>query len=207
MTTKEFPVLCVWVNAPLAEEPGAHPYSCLKLLERFGFRTRFLVMHQSKSVQKDTSDRNDVFFLLHKDDIAKFSVSRFRLFSIETGFLYGIVYKDDNKSIEEKKNFILHHGCSSFAITDEFDQFSLFKIKLFDINQANKEHIAQQSIEEFIQVVRQFEQEFPNCKTLKFFESGFIRWWDDIVDNGHANMYPEEILKAIGVAKELIEKR
>ena len=201
MSTKEFPIVCVWIDAPLVDEPGAQPFSCLKLLERFGFRTRFLTVYKTKSLQKKENDRNDVFFSLHKDDVARFSVSRFRLFSMETGFLYGIVYKDGQRTIDDKQNFITQKGCSSFAITDNFDQFAIFKIRICDVNRKNHERFAQKSIENVIEIAKQYEIEFSDCRPLKFFQSGSIRWWEDVVDNGSAGCYPQSILDAIGLEK------
>ena len=192
MATSDFPVVCVWVDAPLVNEPGAAPSSCLKLLNRFGFRTRFLALHKTLKTKKVEAGRNDVFFGIYKDDIAKFAVARFRLFSLETGFLYGIIYKDDNLAKQTK--FFHENGSPTFSITDEFEQFAVFKVKLFDINQNFDEATAEKSVNEFIAVAQKYETAFPNCKSLKMFDGGFIRWWEDIVDNDSADCYPPRVL-------------
>lgn len=190
MTTSDYPVLCVWVNAPLINEPGGSPTFCLKLLSRFGYKTNFVALHKTQKTQKVDAGRNDVFFTIHKSDIAKFSVARFKLFSIETGFIYGIIYK--NRDLRAQVEFFKQNGISSFTITDEFEKFALFKVKIFD--KANEAE-AEQEIEKFLSASKQHLEAFPECTPLKTFDPGFIRWWEDIVNNGASDCYSQEVLE------------
>ncbi len=190
MTSAEYPVLCVWVNAPLVNEPGGSPTSCLKLLSRFGFKTNFVAMHKTQKTKNVDAGRNDVFFTIHKSDIARFSTARFKLFSLETGFLYGIVYK--NQDLKMQIDFFKQNGISSFTITDEFEKFAVFKVKIFD--QANEAQ-AEKEVEKFLSVSKQHLDAFQNCIPLKTFDPGFIRWWEDIVSNGSSDCYPQEVLE------------
>jgi len=192
MTTAEFPIVCVWVDAPLVDEPGAEPFSCLTLLNRFDFHTKYLALYKTRETKKTKSGRSDVFFAIHKNDIAKFSVSRFKLFSLETGFIYGIIYK--NEQLSKQIEFFRQNGIPSFSITDEFAQFAIFGVKIFDLNNQPDDEEAEKQINLFMTAARKYEAEFPNCGSLKTLDAGIIRWWEDVVGNEAHDCYPESVL-------------
>jgi len=191
MTSEEFPVVCVWANAPLVDEPGGSPQFCMRLLERFGYRVKFLGLYRTLKTKTVEAGRPDVFFAIHKSDIAKFSVARFKIFSMETGFLYGIIYKSNKHDLQTQVNFFKNQGVPSFAIANEFERFTVFKIKLFDT--LSNEAAAQQAIESFVNAAKEFEKAFPDCAPMKSLECGLLRWWEDIVDNGSADCYPPTV--------------